>query len=108
MCLDEWEMVNISQIEMSKIPVVNAEGKQFNLQSVVLNDTDDKPVSIKLGGKEQYLVLVFFSFESLGKDIEYVRYYEEKKPDFVNCGANVMMISVDSVADLLKFRNDNC
>lgn len=101
-------MVNISQVEFSNIPIKCAEGQVFNLGNIALKGTDEKLIQIKLAGKEQYLVLVFFSFESLKKDDEYVRQYEEKKPDFTSCGANVMMISVDSVADLNKFKNDSC
>jgi len=102
-------MINISQIEFSNIPVPNLEGNVYsNLNSVTLKDTDDKPVALKLVGKEQFLVLAFFSFDELKKEEEFVRYFEEKKPDFLGLGANVMMISVDTVQDLNKFKADHC
>jgi len=102
-------MINISQIEFSKIPVENLEGKTYtNINSVNLKDTDDKPVALKLSGKEQFLVLAFFSFDELKKEEEFIRYFEEKKPDFIGLGANVMMVSVDTVDELKKFRENNC
>lgn len=102
-------MVNISQIEFSKIPVPNLEGNVFtNVNAVCLKDTDDKAVPLKLTGKEQFLVLAFFSFTSLSKEDEFVRYFEEKKPDFTGLGANVMMVSVDTVAELKQFKENSC
>lgn len=67
-------MVNISGIEFSNIPVQNLEGNVYsNLNSVTLKDSDDKPVALKLVGKEQFLVLAFFSFDELKKEEEFVR-----------------------------------
>jgi len=71
LCIDEWEAINISGLEISKIPVANVEGNAFtHLQSISLTDTDDKAVPLKLTGKDQFLILAFFSFESLKKDEE--------------------------------------
>lgn len=67
-------MINISGIEFSNIPVQNLEGNVYsNLNSVTLKDSDDKPVALKLVGKEQFLVLAFFSFDELKKEEEFVR-----------------------------------
>jgi hypothetical protein len=46
-------MVNISQVEFSNIPIKCAEGQVFNLGNIALKGTDEKPVPLKLAGKEQ-------------------------------------------------------